>query len=148
MKWLFHSQRRNAVKKMKRKEKKAGSWRWESQLCGIALCLVHSQLLGAHSSAARARSIPNVQNSLGLEYCSTTDLMRQTIHSVIEMFHESLTIGSTRDHSLLTATCMHKISLDFCMLRHLYGALNEGLGGACSSNPVKQSLSVYKLGLG
>lgn len=119
-----------------------------SQLCGIALCLVHSQLLGAHSSAGRAQSIPNVQNSLGLEYCSTTDLTRQTIHTVTEMFHESLTIGSTRDHSLLTATCMHKISLSFCMLRHLYGALNESLGGACSPNPVKQSLSVYKLGMG
>lgn len=74
-----------------------------SQLCGIALCLVHSQLLGAHSSAARARSIPNVQNSLGLEYCNTTDLTRQTIYSVIEMFHESLTIGNTRDHSLFNS---------------------------------------------
>ncbi len=29
MKWLFHSQSRNAVKKMKRKENKAGSWRWD-----------------------------------------------------------------------------------------------------------------------
>lgn len=60
--------RRNAVKMMKRKEKKGGSWHWDHS------CVEqHSVLCIPSCWELIARSIPNVQNSLALEYCSTTD---------------------------------------------------------------------------